>query len=72
MPDLDAAEHLVGRAEDAAEELEFLGEEFEDALVGGVGLIKEIDDDDVVRSGRSGDSDRCAARRAADSTAGRS
>ena len=45
---LDGAEHLVAGAEHALEELEFFGEEFEDAFIGGVLAVEKIDDHDVV------------------------
>ena len=47
-PDFDGAEHLVAGAEHALEQAELLGEELEDALVGGVALVREVHDDDVV------------------------
>ena len=43
-----AAQHLVACAEHAAEQLELLGEQLVDALVGSVLLVEEVDDDDVV------------------------
>ena len=47
-PRFDGAEHLVAGAEHALEELELLGEQLEDALVGLVLPVEEVDDDDVV------------------------
>ena len=45
---LDRAEHLVAGAEDALEELELLGQQLEDALVGRVLAVEEVDDHHVV------------------------
>ena len=45
---LDGAEHLVAGAEDALEELELLGQQLEDALVGRVLAVEEVDDHHVV------------------------
>ncbi len=44
---LDRAEYLVAGAEHAVEEPELLVEELVDALVGGVGTVQEVHDDDV-------------------------
>ncbi len=45
---LDRAQHFVAGAEDAFEELELLGQQLEDALVGGVLAVEEVDDHHVV------------------------
>jgi len=44
----DGTEDFVARSEDTLEEVEFLGEELVDALVGGVLFVEKVDDDDVV------------------------
>ena len=69
---LDRAEHLVARAEHALEELELLGQQLEDALVGRVLPVQEVDARPRRASARSGGSGRSAARCAAGSRAGRS
>ena len=45
---LDGAQHFVAGAEDALEELELLGQQLEDALVGGVLAVEEVDHHHVV------------------------
>ena len=45
---LDGPKYLVGGAEDSVEEAELLGEEFENAAVGIVALVQEVDDHYVV------------------------
>jgi len=44
----ETAQHLVAGSEDTVKELEFLGKQLIDALVGGVALIQEIDNDNVM------------------------
>ena len=44
----DAAKHIVRRTKHAIEEAEFLAEQFEDASIGLVTLVKEVNHDDVV------------------------
>ena len=45
---LDGPEHFVAGPEHAVEQLELLGEELEDALIGRVLLVQEVDDHHVV------------------------
>ena len=45
---LDTAEHLVRRAEDSAKEAELLGQKLQDAPVGRVAFVQEVDHDHIV------------------------
>ena len=45
---LDSAEHFVACAEHTFEELELLGQKLEDALIGGIVAVEEIDNHHVV------------------------
>lgn len=45
---LDRSEHLVAGAKYPFEELELLGEQLEDALIGGIFAVEEVYDDVVV------------------------
>ena len=44
----ECPQHVVGCAEDAVEELQFGIEKLEDAFVGLVGAVDEVDHDDIV------------------------
>ena len=45
---LDTAEHIIRRAEDPAKEAELLGQKLQDAPVGRVAFVQEVDHDHIV------------------------